>query len=303
MRVIPPLTITNAMLTSSIAEPDTSVGESSWNSATNYTTGTRVVSTTTHKIYERLSPGGVDAGLPEITTSKWLEIGPTNRWAMFDTSRSSGSTSTSTVTITLAPGVSTDSLAILGCTALEVNINITSGGPTVYNNTVDLLIRNSVNYTQYFFSTFMYQPSLVLFNLPNNSNNIITITFTMPGTGGLVGNIVLGTSISLGNIQTGVSIEALNFSVINRDIFGNSILVPRRSVPKTSQRVFINKADLNALINTRYNLNAVPAVWVGIDDNNDAYFDALLIFGVYKNFSLVMDYPDHALLSLELEEI
>lgn len=297
------ITAGSGLFSSSIAEPDSTVGEVAWNAATNYTTGTRVVRTTTHKVYERLAPGGADATLPENDSSKWLVIGPTNKWAMFDTSRTSGSSSTSTVTIVLAPGVPVDSIAILGCTALDISINITNGSYNVYSNTVDMLVRSSANYTQYFFGAFRFLPSLVLFNLPNNSNNIITITFIMPATGGLVGNIVIGTSVSLGDIQTGVSIEALNFSVVNRDTFGNSVLVPRRSVPKTSQKVFITKADLNNLINTRYKLNAVPAVWVGIDDNSDGYFDSLLIFGVYKDFSMVMDYPDHALLSLELEEI
>jgi hypothetical protein len=53
----------------------------------------------------------------------------------------------------------------------------------------------------------------------------------------------------------------------------------------------------------RERLNAVPALWVGIEDESDGYFDALLIFGIYKEFAINMDYPDHGFVSLQLEEI
>jgi hypothetical protein len=52
MIVIPPITITEAMVSSTIPEPDASVGEVLWNAATNYTAGNTVVRTTTHKVYE-----------------------------------------------------------------------------------------------------------------------------------------------------------------------------------------------------------------------------------------------------------
>ena len=308
MKVIPPITVTAAMLTSStIAEPDTSIGEASWVSATNYTTGALVIRTTTHKVYERLAPGGVDAGLPEVSPTKWLEIGPTNKWAMFDSNRTTGSSASGTCVVVITPSASVNtrinSIALVGCSALSVTIDVSSGGSSVYTYTAPLLTRNTSGWYKYFFGTFNYRASVVNFNIPPTIDNIITITFTMPATNGSIGNIIIGNYISLGDIQVSPTLEALNFSKIERDEFGNSLLVQRRTVPRTSQRTFTTKANVNKLLAARESLNAVPAVWAGIDDNIDLYFEPLLILGVYKEFSISMDYPDYAIVSLQLEEM
>jgi len=40
-----------------------------------------------------------------------------------------------------------------------------------------------------------------------------------------------------------------------------------------------------------------------LDDATDEYAEALLILGVAKKFSINVAYPEHALISLELEEV
>ena len=41
-----------------------------------------------------------------------------------------------------------------------------------------------------------------------------------------------------------------------------------------------------------------------MDDNNeDGYFEALLILGIYKEWTINMAHPEHAKITLELEEI
>ena len=82
MRVIPPLDISTGILTSStIAEP--SVGESAWVSGTTYNVGDQVILVSTHRKYQRLITG---AGTitPDLDVTNWLDIGSTNKYAMFD---------------------------------------------------------------------------------------------------------------------------------------------------------------------------------------------------------------------------
>lgn len=307
MKVIPPITITPAMLTSSsIAEPDTTVGEASWVSGTTYpTVGTIVILTSTHRKYYKLNTN-VSTNLtvaPNINTADWLDVGPTNKWAMFDNTRTAGSTSTSTVTISIAPGVRANSIALVGCTANYVNISVSSGGPVIYTYATSMVTRHTTGWYKYFYGSFEYKASVITFAVPPNLNNIITITFSMPTGGGVIGSVILGNYIALGDIQKQPVLEATNFSKIDRDAYGNSLLVPRRSVPKTSQRTFTTKSNVNKLMAARDLLNAVPAIWVGVEDPNDLYFEPLLIMGVYKEFSISMDYPDHAIVSLQLEEM
>ena len=101
---IRPLAITSAMLTSSIAEP--AAGETTWSAGT-LTTGTRRISTTTHKIYEVVaSPSTTDDPTVGVlaTPATWAEVGPTNKFSMFDNANNSVS-SGNNITVSIVPAI------------------------------------------------------------------------------------------------------------------------------------------------------------------------------------------------------
>ena len=165
MKVIIPIEINDTRLTSSsIAEPDT--GESLWNAATSYTLGQQVIRTTTHKVYENIL-AGVDAGVPEITPLRWVEIGSTNRYAMFDTLRNSQSIKASPITIVIEPNYRVDSIGILSVDADYVTIDVNYGGASVFNATKQIDTRNVFDWYSYFFSPFTKIQNYVVFNILN----------------------------------------------------------------------------------------------------------------------------------------
>lgn len=302
MKVIPPITITSALLTSSTAaEPGP--GETAWNAATNYTVGQRAVRTTTHRVYEAVV-AGVDSGLPENTPARWLDVGPTNRYAMFDLARNSATAAVGTLTVVIAPGKRCNAIALLGLVADHVDISMTVGASTVYSYSEDLSTRTTTGWYEYFYGEFGSRPSVVRFDLPPYASAVITVTMTISTGNVQCGALCLGTAVDLGCVEINPRSDALNFSRIERDGFGNATLVPRRTVPKTTQTLLVEKGRVNKLVDVRTALNAVPAVWSGLDDaTGDGYFDALLILGIYKQFSIDMSYDAHAVATLELEEI
>jgi hypothetical protein len=95
----------------------------------------------------------------------------------------------------------------------------------------------------------------------------------------------------------------LNFSVIERDPFGNIKLEPRRSVPKVREEIWFDKALTRRIMDVRELLNGVPAIWSGLDDYTDDYFDPLFIYGPHKEFSLNLAETTHGVISLEVEEL
>lgn len=301
MRVIPPVTITDAMLTSStVAEPYS--GETAWNAATNYSLGTEVIRTTTHRIYENLI-AGIDATTPETAPTRWLDVGPTNRWAMFDTLRNSATTSTSTITVVLTPGVRVDSIALIGVIGSVATLSMTSSGSPVYSSSENIVLRNTVTWGGYFFGTFSYQGSVVRFDLPPFANGVITIDITTANGVAALGAAVIGTNVYVGQVLSQARSDALNFSTITRDAFGNATLVPRRSVPKTDQTLVTEPSRVDKLREVRSTLNAVPAVWSGMDDKaTNPHFEALLVLGIYKEFSISLE-PLLTNITLSLEEI
>lgn len=266
--------------------------------------GTHTATGQVHRLYQSLQASNLGKA-PALTSSAawWQDIGPTNRWAMLDLFRSTATQQASPLTVVLTPGRRTDALALVGLVADSVTVSITSGGSPVYSSTTELRSRTVSTWREYFFEAFATKPSLALFDLPPFTNGIITVTITRSS--GLVscGGLVLGNQVYLGEIQYSAQSEALNFSRIDRDVFGEASLVRRRSVPKTNQTVWAGKGSVNNLREARALLNAVPALWSGLDDTDSPYFEAVLILGIYKQWTIGLDHPDHAVQSLELEEI
>jgi hypothetical protein len=306
MQVIVPL---EATLTSSgISEPDVSRGEVVYSTLTTYNTGDQVISTSTHKIYESLQDSNLNKPLPvapEITTDWWIEVGPTNKYACMDLTRNTQTVGGTSLTMVITPGARINSIALMGLEAEHATILMESGGNTVYEAEYDLRLRRVVNAAGYFFKPFIYQASVVEFDLPPYYNSTITLTFTRNTGEVLVGGIVVGTYVYLGRTQPKAVNDALNFSVVDRDAYGTlAALTPRRSVPKTQQVLEADKSIVVDLLAARTALNAVPAVWSGLDDSSsDGYFEAVLILGIYKQFSINLAYPGYAEVTLELEEI
>lgn len=299
MRVIPPVTVTAAMLTSStVAEP--SAGETAWSSGT-YAVGDVRIVVAQHRKYQCILAGSSTTS-PELDATRWTGIGPTNKWAMFDLLRNSATSATSSMSVVLTPGQRVDSIALVGLQASSVTITVKVGATVYYTRTVPTINRTTTSWYTYFFGAFRYLPSFALFDLPPITGATITLDFT--GSAILCGGVVLGRSVYLGGIVGEPVSGATNYSRIERDAFGNVTLVQRRSVPKTTQKLLVQKDQVDALRALRSDLNAVPALWSGLDDkSSDGYFESLLVFGVYKVFDIPLTHTYNATVNLELEEM
>jgi hypothetical protein len=306
VRVIPPLTITDARLTSStVAEPD--AGEVLWNAATNYTVGAAVIRTTTHRKYE-CQIAGVDATLPELAPTRWLDVGPTNKYAMFDLLRSSATVAPGSLTVVLTPGERVDSIAMLGMVADSVSFVMSSaaaGGVVYDSGTINLLRRRVLGWRDYFYAPFLRQPSAIFFDLPPYSDAFITITFAISSGNVECGSCAIGRQVYIGAMEYDAESTALNFSTVTRDFAGNvNTMIQRRNVPQTIQRIECDKSRLGPVYDLRRDMGGRPCIWSGLDDlTEDEYFEPFLINGFYVKFVINARHPKVALVSLELEEI
>jgi len=309
MKVIPPLTVTDALLTSStMAEPDAGspTTEPVYDAGTTYAVGDIAISTSTHLKYESLAAGNLGNALTD--TTKWLLLGPTNKWAMFDLLRNTATVAPSPLTVVITPGVRVDSLALLAMVADTVTISVDSavGSPSenYYTYTEDLNTREVFDWYDYFFEPFSTKQSLALFDLPPYSSAVITVTLTRTSGDVECGALVLGSQVYIGTVQAEAVSDTLNFSTVTRDFDGGTaVMVQRRNVPKTISQILLDKSRVNAVRALRDALAGTPAVWVGTEDSTHGYFEALLILGFYKQFSINLKLPDYAVISLELEEI
>ncbi len=203
MRVTVPVTIADAQLTSSTAvEPG--AGEVAYNAGTAYAIGDVCYSTTAHRRYESLTAantGNALPVLPETQTDHWIDIGPTNKWAMFDLYTSSQTEYTSPLTVVVTPGQRINTIGLTGLVADQVEITATSSGTPVYSYVEDLTIREVLDHYMYAFEPFRTRPSTVVFDIPPISNIIITISITRVSGNVKCGSFVTGLYTYIGGIK------------------------------------------------------------------------------------------------------
>ena len=128
--IIPKMLTEGNLVSSTIPETDYGV----WNSGTTYSVGQRVdVTTGVHKIYESLQGTNLNHS-PTTSPTWWVEVGPTNRWAMFDESGGTYSYSSgANIVISFTMDRAT-SIALIELTARSVRIQATAPGyPNYYD--------------------------------------------------------------------------------------------------------------------------------------------------------------------------
>jgi hypothetical protein len=288
MKVIDPVTLTDAML-ASISLPEPAAGETLWNAGTNYATGTTAARTTTHRIYERLAPGGVDAALPESAPDKWKELRPTNRWAMFDESVGTASTVTGvgtvTITTTITPGRAITAVGFFELNAQSVLVEVLDsvGGSVVYTKSVELDETELLDWFQYFFEPFSLRSTLVLLDLPPYASGQLRLTFTGQNSVS-VGNVVFGTVYEMGVTGYGATAGIRDYSRKKEDEETQIVRLERRRFAKIMRvRFRLNEEQVNFVHRLLSTLRSTPAVWVA---DNGSGLEALVVYGFYKDFTL-----------------
>lgn len=338
MKIIRPITLTDAMLTSSnVAEDD----YSEWAVGTSYTEGESCIVTTTgvHKIYEALEnvTGGVSPEADVLTTTpKWLEVSATNRWKAFDTkvgtqtirtisadssflitesgdalttesgdAITDGTESTTSITYSITPGQLFDSIAFLNFTADSIRVVLTDPGEgVVYDTTRDLMTTEItgtsavIDWYSYFFSEINLVSDIVFLDIPFYPSAVLDITIAGDSSTAKIGGIVFGKQAFLGTTQYSPTIGIHDYSIKEVDAWGTWNVVERSFSKRANMDIVIEKAALNDVFRILSNYRTTLLVWIGSDD---IAYSPLIIYGFYKDFSIVISYPTMAICSIEIE--
>ena len=299
MQVIEPVTITDSLLTSSNVPED---DYSAWASGTTYNLGDRVISTTTHKVYESATNSNVGNDPTTDNGTNWITVGATNRWKAFDQKISDPVTQANSIQYVIT--TTTDlinSLAFFGLEADTVQIVVveTTGSTTVYDKTYQLQDNTDVvNWYTYFFTPATAKDKeLLVVDLPSYTGAEITITITDTGNTAEVGQIVLGTLTSLGRTGYGTTIGIEDYSRKERDTFGNAIIIERAFAQKADFEVELTTQDARRIQRVLALYRATPIVWIG---NQDTSY-GLILYGFYTQFSINLQTPSISYATIEVE--
>jgi hypothetical protein len=270
-----------------------------------YMTGDRVHSTATHRVYESAKDNNTGRN-PAIASNQftasgvptwWIEVGPTNRWAMLDGLISTATEGDSPLVITLRPG-SFDGLALFGLSGdtLTVEVRSSANGTLLYTTGTDMPLEGSQpgDYDEYFFSAFKPKTEFIATGIPQYGNPVVTITIKKPtGTAG-IGLLAIGNVRKLGVPERGARVSPRTYSYFEEDAFGNIRVRKRPSAKGVTIPIKVALEDADEVIQMIEDLLSDPVVVIG---STAVYHNKLNTFGLISG---EMDYSTYPYRTLAL---
>lgn len=292
MKILEPTQITPAMLVScTIAEDD----GAPWAAETAYTVGERVIAA--HRVYEALtaSTGKPPADSPD----DWLDMGPTNRWKMFDDRVGTASEATETMTVEIAPGI-VSALALINVSAANARVTMTDPvDGVVYDRMFGLYDPHGIDdWWPYFFSDVLRTPTLVVRDLPSYRGAVLSVTLIDGPTQTVaLGALVAGVLHTFGRgMHYGAAFGIQDYSRKERDAWGGAHIVERDWAKTARWRCLVPRRQVDVLVQLLTRLRARPALYIG-----SASFDSAMVYGFYRDFDVVIAYPMESECAIEIE--
>ncbi|MBD8677921.1 hypothetical protein [Sphingomonas sp. CFBP 13720] len=252
LRLIQPVAVTDAVLTaSSVAETD----HAEWAAGAIYPIGARVMKAATHRVYESAADGNVGND-PAGLSGKWLDIGATNRWAMFDQALGSETMADAAIVLTLDAGAA-DALALLDVGASVIRVEADG-----YDRTQAVGVG-----------------AVTFFDLPDGPV-VVTIAGDGPVT---VGTLLIGQLVALGVTEASPTAGINDYSRKEIDDFGAVTVVQRSWAKRMAVNAMIRSDAVDVVANRIAAVRARPALWIGDDT-----LDSLTVYGFFKDFSIAI---------------
>jgi len=296
MTIINPTTLTDAMLVSSTAPEN---DYTAWNAGTSYVVGDKVIRTGVHKIFENLI-AGINATVPESLPARWLDLGATNRWKMFDKKVGTTTTLASPLEVLINPG-SIGGIALMELTGTQVVITLkdSPGGATVYTATIALDGTIILSFYDWFFEDYVQRTDLTLTDLPEQYQSG-QLTITLTGVTVACGVCFFGRPIAIGGTQYGATVGIISYSKKETDAFGNTVVTKRANSKRNSLKIMTEKSRFNKIFRALTALDSVPCVYIATTADG---YEPMIVYGFYRDFSIDVSYPEHHLCNLEVEGI
>ena len=296
MRFIRPIEVTPAKLTSSnVPETDNTV----WSVTATYAIGNKVM--LDHRNYEALAavPAGVKPGAEVVTTAspaKWLDIGATNKWKMFDEIVGTLTTNPGSVSVTIQPGAVINSLALINVVGESATVVMTDPVEGVVASRTYSLIDGSVdNWYDWFFEEIEFRTSIVALDLPAYGTASITVTVTSSGTAG-IGALVIGKTADIGKALYGTGVGIDDYSKKERDPFGGWVVTEGAFSDAAKFPVAVDTDKVSKIKRMLTEVRAKPVVWVG-----EETYEATILYGFFTSFDLVYSGPSVSDCQLQIE--
>jgi hypothetical protein len=296
--------------------------ETEWDSTTTYADGDVVMVTDAgvHKRYESLQGSNTDNYPPDNLTGSpayWLELGSTNRWAMFDDTVGAATVSSETfsestyavdtvegtaagIAVQIAPQQPVNYIAAFNLSGAYVDLIVDDAdGNTLYSQRRSLTSELSeADWYAYFFEPYVQINDTVAFNdVPTISAG--DIYFSVQKTSGgdaECGVLAMGVQKDLGIAVYGTRIGITDFSKKERDTFGNFQIIERGFAKEMTAQVSVPFNRVSQVQRTLAEGRAKPAVY----EASDAV-GATIVYGFFTDFEITISTPSLCDATIDIE--
>lgn len=250
--------------------------------------------------------GYMNKGVALTDTNYWVELGPTNYYAMLDSY-----TDTTTIGTLNADGdgyeivIELDSskanaIALFNCIGSYIDLEcLDATGNVLWSKRDWLIRRESLSWREFFFNTASKTRKDTYQQFPMFYNTKLKITI-FGVSAAKCGNIVIGSTKKIGQTQFDPNLSIVDYSKKETNSFGVTYLSVGKYKKRTTVNLFIENTEIDNVYKTFADLRATPAVFIcdNSDDPSDM-FESMLIYGFYKDFSIVI--PNYVLSDCSLE--
>jgi hypothetical protein len=293
MKLVDPVTIGDAQFVSStVAEAD----NPAWSAATTYAANALVMRA--HRNWQSLIASNLNHD-PVTSPAQWTDMGPTNRFAMFDEAVGTATSGTGEIDVVLAPGP-VNGLAVLDTNAETVTVSVTLSGTTIYSRTQTTNVSGSVieDWYDYFFTPVGKLSTLTFLDLPSIPTAQVTVSIVGPDPHGpvKVGTLLVGNIVELGSTEVGAGVGITDYSVKTTSAFGGTTVAERAWAKRMTAKAMIDSTAVDGVQRALAAVRARPVLWIAEEG-----YDSLTVYGFFKDFSVDLTYPNISYVSFTIE--
>jgi hypothetical protein len=184
-------------------------------------------------VYESLADGNTAVLTEKL---KWLPLGATNRWKVFDKAVNSQTTAPGLLTFSVKPGVVAGTLMLLNMEGASVTVSQSESG---YVKTQSLVRHEVDNWYDFYYEEPIRAGDAVFTDIPPYPSATLTVAIDNGPGEAKIGACLVGKPLVIGKVTASFSAGVLSYSTSNADTFGNIEMVKRYNAPRMNFDVMI----------------------------------------------------------------
>lgn len=242
---------------------------------------------------------------PENTPAIWIDKGNTNPWRMFDMTTGAEMQTVATaednsIQVVLAVQGGVDAVVLLNVEGGRATIVVRdSGGEIVAEYEQSLLGEPSdTGWWDFWFGERTSTDMVIFTDFNLVTQGTITVTVEGGDAPAKLGKLIVGEAFEIGCAKFGTSAGIIDFSRKERDSFGNNVIVERRYIDKCEYDILIDTDSAYDIKRFLASIRATPAVYIGSEKHL-----VTVVFGFFRDFSIILQGPKKSACSLQAEGI